>query len=77
MTKLQNPVTKKLYGLDHLRTLAIAWVFFFHYPGVEMPEWGWDIKDFGWVGVDLFFVLSGFLIASQLFTELQKTSTIS
>jgi peptidoglycan/LPS O-acetylase OafA/YrhL len=77
LTKLQNAGPEKLYGLDHLRALAIAWVFFFHYPNViDMPAWAWDIKDFGWVGVDLFFVLSGFLIARQLFSELKATGTI-
>ncbi|MEO7307793.1 MAG: acyltransferase [Ferruginibacter sp.] len=77
MAKLQNAVPEKLYGLDHLRTLAIALVFFFHYPGMDMPEWVWKLKDFGWIGVDLFFVLSGFLIARQLFTELKTKNSIS
>ena len=78
MNQLQHPAPEKLYGLDHLRTLAIALVFFFHYPGVaDMPQWAWKIIDFGWVGVDLFFVLSGFLIARQLFSELKTTNTIS
>ncbi|MEP7237804.1 MAG: acyltransferase [Ferruginibacter sp.] len=78
MNQLQNPAPEKLYGLDHLRALAIAWVFFFHYPNViDLPDWVSDIKDFGWIGVDLFFVLSGFLISRQLFAELKATNTIS
>ena len=78
MTKLQNAVPEKLHGLDHLRALAIALVFIFHYPGVaDLPGWAWKIIDFGWVGVDLFFVLSGFLIARQLFAELKATNSIS
>ena len=77
MTLLQHNQPEKLHGLDHLRTLAIAWVFFFHYPDLDMPEWAWQVKDFGWVGVDLFFVLSGFLIARQLFVEFKETQTIS
>ena len=58
----------KLYGLDHLRTLAIILVFAYHYGRVfSAPEWLYSLGKFGWTGVDLFFVLSGYLISSQLF----------
>ena len=77
MNQLQNPAPEKLYGLDHLRTLAIVLVFLFHYPAIEFPVWLAIPAGFGWVGVDLFFVLSGFLIARQLFAELKATNTIS
>ncbi len=78
MNKLQNNVPEKLYGLDHLRAFAIIIVFLFHYPGVaDLPNWAWKFIDFGWAGVDLFFVLSGFLIAKQLFGELKATKSIS
>jgi peptidoglycan/LPS O-acetylase OafA/YrhL len=76
-----NPLLKeKLYGLDHLRALAITLVFFFHYPNPsseDFPEWILNLKDFGWIGVDLFFVLSGFLIATQLFEEIAKQNKIN
>jgi peptidoglycan/LPS O-acetylase OafA/YrhL len=77
LIQLQNPVSEKLHGLDFLRTLAISLVFFFHYPTIELPEWLADFKDFGWIGVDLFFVLSGFLIGRQLFAELKTQHNIS
>lgn len=67
----------KLYGLDHLRALAIVLVFLFHYRGFAHPAWVNDVAGFGWTGVDLFFVLSGFLIAGQLFTQLKHTGRIA
>lgn len=50
-----------------LRACAIALVFVYHYRifvSAE-PDFGWVAKA-GWVGVDLFFVLSGYLIGNQL-----------
>jgi peptidoglycan/LPS O-acetylase OafA/YrhL len=69
----------RLYGLDHLRAFAIIIVFFFHYQtGIfAHPTWVENAAAFGWTGVDLFFVLSGYLIASQLFRELAKNKDIS
>jgi peptidoglycan/LPS O-acetylase OafA/YrhL len=76
---LENKNAEKFYGLDHLRALAILFVFFFHYfilSGGE-PEWLPDYAKFGWTGVDLFFVLSGFLISSQLFFKIKEKKKIS
>lgn len=75
-----NPETQqKLYGLDHLRALAIFFVFLFHYFILSggQPAWLPDVARFGWTGVDLFFVLSGFLIASQLFAGIRQGQTVS
>jgi peptidoglycan/LPS O-acetylase OafA/YrhL len=68
----------KFYGLDHLRALAITLVFFYHYqmPLFGHPDWLPDLVKFGWTGVDLFFVLSGFLIASQLFEQIKNDHKI-
>ncbi|MFK7951507.1 MAG: acyltransferase family protein [Ekhidna sp.] len=54
-------------GLDVLRGLAIILVLFRHSDLSNNI-----LKDFGWLGVDLFFVLSGFLISNLLFTEYRK-----
>ena len=58
-------------GLDNLRALAIALVFMYHYMVFVSgePTFGWA-SSVGWVGVDLFFVLSGYLIGNQLFAGL-------
>jgi peptidoglycan/LPS O-acetylase OafA/YrhL len=60
--------TKKQAGLDHLRSIAILFVFVYHYiVFFEHPAWMESIGKFGWTGVDLFFVLSGYLISNQIF----------
>lgn len=75
---LQNAPAKHLYGLDHLRAFAITYVFLYHYQILSKGEPSWlpDFAKFGWTGVDLFFVLSGFLIASQLFAQLKRDGRV-
>jgi len=65
-------------GLDTLRALAIALVFVYHYAAFVSgrPTFGWP-SVVGWSGVDLFFVLSGYLIANQLFAGMVRGRTIS
>jgi len=55
----------RLPGLDTLRALAIVVVMVFHLQRL-LPDIAGPIARFGWMGVDLFFVLSGYLIGSQL-----------
>jgi len=66
MTQLQSTSTR-LAGLDTLRALAIALVLMSHYQGFvsHAPTFG-IMGTIGWAGVDLFFVLSGYLIGNQL-----------
>src|ERR1700744_2182121 len=67
----------KLLGLDHLRAFAIAYVVLFHFQIFGHPEWVNKAGSFGWTGVDLFFVLSAFLISGQLFNTIAKGKRIS
>ena len=62
--------SKRNPGLDGLRGIAILMVMLFHFT-LMPPVAIWDIPlntfaHYGWTGVDLFFVLSGFLITSIL-----------
>ncbi|HUQ47288.1 MAG TPA: acyltransferase [Gemmatimonadaceae bacterium] len=57
--------------LDGLRGLAVLMVMFGHFwlkqsPVNALQEWTYTFVQNGWVGVDLFFVLSGFLITGIL-----------
>lgn len=54
----------KYQGLDLLRAIAIVLVLVWH----NLPQ---DFR-VGWVGVDLFFILSGFLIGSILFSSISS-----
>ncbi|MGC2620274.1 MAG: acyltransferase [Acidobacteriaceae bacterium] len=60
------PAPARLFGLDTLRALAILAVMFYHLTIFgELPARILSVTYFGSMGVDLFFVLSGFLIGQQ------------
>jgi peptidoglycan/LPS O-acetylase OafA/YrhL len=83
MTRLDSPLstgiarpqaqrtsaTRHLAGLDGLRAVAVIAVIIYHlFPGV-LPG--------GFIGVDIFFVISGFLITSLLVDERTRAGRIS
>lgn len=74
---ITNAGNHRLFGLDHLRTLAITLVFIYHYQVFPHPGWVRQAGGFGWTGVDLFFVLSGYLIAGQLFHRIAQGKGIA
>ena len=63
-------------GLDLLRALAIIVVVIYHAAlfGFTLPG---RVDRFGWIGVDLFFVLSGYLIGGQLLAPLARDQRIN
>jgi peptidoglycan/LPS O-acetylase OafA/YrhL len=73
-----NSSSKRLYGLDTLRALAIIIVLIYHYRVVVSRETFFGfISTAGWAGVDLFFVLSGYLIGNQIFSAIAKGQDFS
>jgi peptidoglycan/LPS O-acetylase OafA/YrhL len=57
----------RLPGLDLLRAVAIILVIYSHAQMLGVVSVNDPVARFGWMGVDLFFALSGFLICGQLF----------
>lgn len=75
----ENPTPRpgrRVPSLDLLRTMAIVSVVSFHVAGASEPHWWLAPLQVGVTGVDLFFVLSGWLLGRQLALELRDTGTI-
>ena len=66
---MQNGSVKYIDAITGLRTIAVLVVFLCHsYP---------DLVPGGFIGVDVFFVISGYLITSILLKEVARSGTIS
>ena len=62
-----NEIPKSLPGLTGLRGLAALWVVLYHYCSLYLPalnaDWLGGLLSRGYLAVDLFFLLSGFVLA--------------
>jgi peptidoglycan/LPS O-acetylase OafA/YrhL len=66
--------TRSFASLDGLRAISIAGVLWHH---THDPIPGWIFTARGFLGVDLFFVISGFLIVTLLLRERRSTGDVS
>ncbi|WCK80381.1 acyltransferase family protein [Agrobacterium fabrum] len=66
----------RMVGPDILRSLAILLVMLVHLPLNATPGILVTVREYGWLGVDIFFVLSGYLIGMQLFKEVTRTGAV-
>lgn len=71
---------KRNLQLDFLRFCGVALVVIHHVPFHDSTAFGAIISFLqtgGWIGVDLFFMLSGYLIASLIIKEYQANQTFN
>jgi peptidoglycan/LPS O-acetylase OafA/YrhL len=64
-----------LPGLDGLRAISVLAVMVWHHYVIGGHEPGWAPG--GYLGVEVFFVVSGYLITSLLLTERRETGVVS
>lgn len=64
---MQNKTTPKISQIQGLRAFAALLVTLFHAKWISG----------GFIGVDIFYVISGFLITGLLFREIERTGTIN
>ncbi|GAA2791386.1 acyltransferase [Crossiella cryophila] len=60
---------RRFDGLDGLRAIAAVMVVVFHYGGPDRLQ--------GWIGVQVFFVLSGYLITTLMLREEARTGRVA
>ena len=81
-TRLAGTAPVRSITIDALRFAAVVLVLGRHLTApLEDPRAGMSTAvalwhRCGWLGVDLFFVLSGFLVAGLLFAELRRTGSV-
>src|SRR5688572_33053256 len=66
-----RPISEVPYlpGLDGMRAIAVVAVMIYHANPQSLPG--------GFLGVEVFFVISGYLITLLLVAEKERTSTVS
>ena len=70
---MPSKISNRLDYIDTLRGVAIIFVVIYHYTSHYEPEyllrndnWSLEIGKYGWSGVDIFFVVSGYCIGMTI-----------
>jgi peptidoglycan/LPS O-acetylase OafA/YrhL len=63
---LLNPRSEQIFTVEALRGLAALLVTWFHMTNTYSLDWVRYSGFYGWLGVDMFFVISGFIIPYSL-----------
>jgi peptidoglycan/LPS O-acetylase OafA/YrhL len=74
-TETRPTTLRYLPGLDGLRAISVLAVMVFHHYLIGGHEVGWAPG--GFLGVEVFFVVSGYLITSLLLSERRETGGVS
>jgi len=76
LDQLSAQRTQRNLQLDVLRAAAILLVLVCHSRYLREPTWDLILWRPAWSGVDLFFVISGFLISGLLFSEYRRNRQV-
>lgn len=66
--------SRRNFYLDLLRAVAISLVILSHHESASGFSWYSEVRKYGWSGVELLFVLSGYLIGAQWFAAVARGS---
>ncbi len=75
---MEDAHTQRVYfpALDGLRFVAFLAVFYNHLPHIKTIPITGILREYGWIGVDLFLCLSAYLFTKLLFVEFQRQGKI-
>ncbi|MDC0636250.1 acyltransferase [Amylibacter sp.] len=74
MNQVNSPKLSNRAEMDGLRAIAVVSVIFYH---AQLMLFGRDWFEGGFIGVDIFFVISGYLITRIILSELETKGSFS
>lgn len=78
--EMTGTLPRNMPALTGVRGIAALWVLLFHLSielGIGGPQWLRPIPASGWIGVDLFFLLSGFVLMHSHHADFHQSPTLN